>query len=373
MLKKIKNLIDSGREGLGWDFKQQFHDNNASLVHDIICLANSEYDGDRYIIFGVSDEFKVVGITNDKPVRKQAEIVDLLRNIHFAENNTPEIQLEHLHIEDKEIAVLSISNTRYRPYYLSRDYIVGKKTVRAGVIYSRTEDSNTPLDRCSSPEAIKKMWRERFGLDLSPLDRFIHILPDADKWNSDGISKAFYYPDPIFSMEIEREEKTTLGHFWWQNTEHEKTSRLKYNLKYHDKILKTIEVSYYYSESLFFPAPENETIAYPDNFHGPCSDFYADIFFFKKNTLKHSLLMYLYKSYNQSPELPLTSPAKPPIIKLPFLILNNDKELDNLKEIAIRNFNQFTASVKQNSRDEKTRMQIEKEFSWWIFNLDTGM
>ncbi len=373
MLKKIKDLIDSGREGLGWDFKQQFHDNNASLVHDILCLANSEYDDDRYIIFGVNDDFKVVGLPDDKPIRKQAEIVDLLRNIHFAENNTPHVQLEYISIDSKEIAVLCINKTRCRPYYLSRDYIIGKKIVRAGVIYSRTEDSNTPLDRCSSPEAIKKMWQERFGLDLSPLDRFIHILPDSDKWDSDGVSKAFYYPDPIFSLEIENEVQTSHGHFWWQNTEHEKTTKLKYNLKYHDKILKSIDVFYYYSESLFFPIPENETIAYPDNSHGPRSNFYADIFFFKKNTLKHSLLMYLYRSYNQSPELPLTSPVKPPIIRLPFLIFSNDKELDDFKEIAIRNLNQFTASINQNCHDEKTRMQIEKEFSWWLFNLNTGI
>ncbi len=95
------------------------------------------------------------------------------------------------------------------------------------------------------------MWQERFGLDLSPLDRFVHILSDADKWSSDGISKAFYYPDPIFSLEIENENEDSSGHYWWQNTEYEKTSKLKYNLKYHNQILKSITVYYYYNESLF--------------------------------------------------------------------------------------------------------------------------
>lgn len=54
MNETIEKLIASGKEGPWWDFKQTYHQNNAALVHDILCMANVLHDGDRYLIFGVT-------------------------------------------------------------------------------------------------------------------------------------------------------------------------------------------------------------------------------------------------------------------------------------------------------------------------------
>ncbi len=48
MNETIEKLIASGKEGPWWDFKQTYHQNNAALVHDILCMANVLHDGDRY-------------------------------------------------------------------------------------------------------------------------------------------------------------------------------------------------------------------------------------------------------------------------------------------------------------------------------------
>lgn len=50
---EIEMLIQSKREDEYWDFKEKHHDNKADLLHDIICMANSRADRDRYILSSV--------------------------------------------------------------------------------------------------------------------------------------------------------------------------------------------------------------------------------------------------------------------------------------------------------------------------------
>lgn len=63
---KILELIERHAEGEYWDFKQQWHSNNADLLHDIICMANSLANRDCYIIIGVEDgSYNVLGVDDE--------------------------------------------------------------------------------------------------------------------------------------------------------------------------------------------------------------------------------------------------------------------------------------------------------------------
>ena len=42
LIQEIQNLISLKTEGDYWDFKEMWHDNKASLLHDIICMANNQ-------------------------------------------------------------------------------------------------------------------------------------------------------------------------------------------------------------------------------------------------------------------------------------------------------------------------------------------
>ncbi|WP_260579255.1 ATP-binding protein [Proteus mirabilis] len=68
----------SEKEGPWWDFKQTYHQNNAALVHDILCMANVLHDGDRYLIFGVNDEGVITGVPEDGKQLNQANLQDPL-------------------------------------------------------------------------------------------------------------------------------------------------------------------------------------------------------------------------------------------------------------------------------------------------------
>ena len=86
LLNKVISLIESCREGPYWDFKECVYSNNGDFVHDVLCMANSLSGCDKYIIMGVSDPksgCEIRGLPKDR--KSQADYIDTLRNLQFAE------------------------------------------------------------------------------------------------------------------------------------------------------------------------------------------------------------------------------------------------------------------------------------------------
>lgn len=76
---EIAELIEQKAEGSYWDFKQEWHSNNADLLHDIICMVNSPANRDCYIIIGVTDKtYDICGVNWEKR-KNQQNVIDLLR------------------------------------------------------------------------------------------------------------------------------------------------------------------------------------------------------------------------------------------------------------------------------------------------------
>lgn len=376
MQEIICDLISKGKEGLWWDFKQKFHENMASMVHDILCLANVIHDGDRYIIFGISDQYQIIGLDASSKRYTQADIISHLNKLAFSENHVPTIELNYFEFQDKQIALLKVFNKPLKPYYLTEEYRYHGKVVRAGVIYSRTEDSNTPLDSCANPIDVKKMWTERFGLNLSAIDRFSLILEDSKNWIYDGINKAYYSNDSSFTIEIGDIEYTG-GSYWWQTALIEEPQHYYYYLKYNNTEIHKILVVHYYNESLTIPFPDIDNITYPyanDNFG---VDFYCDFFYYKIGTLSCSLYKHLreietVKTNAKIFSTPIQSQIKPPIIKLPFFIINNDAEKHSLQRklrIKLKEFmsNRDVIVASRFPDMSYNQHDIERLFSEWSF------
>ena len=189
------------------DFKLKWHENLADLVLDILCLANSDADGDRYLVFGVDDKDKSKIISPTQNRKNIEELIDFLSKRHF--NRLPTISLQTISIDNSEIDVLTIKKTRYRPYFLTQDYRNSKTLVRAGVVYTRNGMTNTPKDSCASENQIADMWRERFGLTLSPFDRLQIYIQDTNNWKQfsnpfidDNIFSFYYAPFPEFTIDF---------------------------------------------------------------------------------------------------------------------------------------------------------------------------
>lgn len=154
----ISDLINRGKEGAYWDFKQEWHAEMPNLIKDIICFTNTVHDKDCYIIFGVNNSSDIVGMTLQR--RTQADIIDTLSQLTFASVAIPSITVETITIENTEIDVLIVKNIDQTPVFLKKKY--GK--MLPGCIYARDEDRNTPDNGNASLAEIEHLWRKHFGL-----------------------------------------------------------------------------------------------------------------------------------------------------------------------------------------------------------------
>ena len=210
---EIYQLIELRTEGDYWDFKQQWHENKAELVHDIICFANNLVNRDAYIIIGVTDSkspngTQIIGVQEDNR-KSQQNVIDLLRTIKFVGGVRPTIYIHTIqHNVNVEIDVIVVKNTTNTPYFLSEQYNDGQVRLRAGHIYTRIGDTNTPIDAFADMDKIEYLWRKRFGIDLSINEKILMLLDNPDEWEGNFGSEHVMYHRiyPEFQMRISEEE-----------------------------------------------------------------------------------------------------------------------------------------------------------------------
>ena len=173
----VKLCISRGHEGDFWDFKQEWHKDMPALIKDIICFVNTVHSENCYLIFGISDDCRVVGMKQSR--YELANIIDALSKLDFATIDVPEITLDTIVLEGIEIDVLTIMNTDNTPVYLRRAY--GK--MHPGCIYLRKGDRNTPDNSNALFGDIEMLWKKRFRLTKPPLEYIKNHLNNPLEWN----------------------------------------------------------------------------------------------------------------------------------------------------------------------------------------------
>ena len=229
-----------------------------------MCLANAKHAGDRFLIFGVDNEdFSLHPITNDDKRKTQANFADLFRAnaSKLFQSRFPEFYLQEIIINGTPIDVLVIKDTPDKPFYLVKEY-VGKKqeydkkkqayierkqVLPAHHVYTRVCDTNTPIDETARPHEIERMWRERFGLDMPPLERAKRYLSEPEAWSPlvENISgnAAFYYTSfPEFTLRVASAEAVFACHEEWTRGELRTDNNHAglYELRYHQTLLRRI-------------------------------------------------------------------------------------------------------------------------------------
>ncbi len=255
--KIIEVLAASGKEGDHWDFKSEPHARSADLIKDIICLANSpRHRGDRYIIYGVDDSGTVVGLPPGTG-RTQADIVNTLSGAGFAGGVYPDIELQEIEFRGQRLEVLVIKDRPEKPYYLQQAYYKGGARLHAGTVYSRVRDSNTPGDGVASSSDIELMWRQRFGLDQSPLQRAQGYLLDTDGWTETSENVWHYSQFPEFTISPAEQEPRPVhaGENWVRAATNPSAFVLPFSICFHQTVLVGIECIYFDEMRKLTPAP----------------------------------------------------------------------------------------------------------------------
>ena len=238
------NLRNLGREGGYWDFKKEYHKNKAELLMDIICMANNQEDRDAYIIFGIEDKtMEVIGVEND-PNRKDLNQLSQFISGKYFSIYTPEIDLQTIEIEGHQIDVLIIYNTNHTPYYLERDVKDQKKIVHQGQIYVRLNDHKEGNGNQAAPYCcIEYLWKKRFGINLSIMERLNLLLEDISGWEIDWNTRRYAYHKSFPEFRIEQTSEFIEG---WEPTAafytHPDMHFVNLHIMYHNTIIYETEL-----------------------------------------------------------------------------------------------------------------------------------
>jgi hypothetical protein len=290
---ELKKLIEeNSAEAVHIDFKQEWYKNNSKLIHDILCLSNADYNGDRFLLLGVNNNAEIVGLNDSLNRKENASLFDLLRKSNF--NRLPDIDIYTLHVENADIDIIQIANTAHKPYFLLKDKSDNGTTVRAGgIVYSRNGSSNTPINSSASEIEIEKIWRERFGLDRTPFQRLKTYLLDFEGWTKTGENEWHYSQFPEFTIHAVSESiEDSYPPFWQRAATSSKSYALNIGFFYHQTLLKTMPCSLYDEMHCFAPEPlhKHTSIQLTDGITGCCFAYLADSFeflflqFLKKQT-----------------------------------------------------------------------------------------
>lgn len=210
----VGKLISLKHEGRFWDFKREWHSNNAELLHDIICLANNTKGDTGFLIIGIDEEneYCPYDVAEHCEHRKNTQmVIDVLRSSHWAEDH-PNVKVENVSHNGAVLDVVIVEPDRGAiPYYLMRDKRDGKVALRAGAIYTRTNDCNTPVNETASALDAMRLWQRRFGLEQTPREKIPCLLADHEAWvetadtlghEPEAFTEAYYHsqnPEYVFT------------------------------------------------------------------------------------------------------------------------------------------------------------------------------
>ncbi len=235
---RVQLCIARKQEGDSWDFKRQWYcdEEKGDLLHDVICMSNLITDEDGIIIIGVDEEknYEIVDISGDSNRKNTHEMVKFLRDKPFDGGIRPMVYVESLIIDRKVLDVIVIENTNNTPYYLVERF----HRVEPYHIYTRIGDSNTPVDKSADRDRVEALWRKRFGIHKTTLERFVSYLKDCHHWRSvDGQQSWYYEYAPEFRIETELDERSEAYNYYCFTQPDSQPSYYSLRIIYHNTIV----------------------------------------------------------------------------------------------------------------------------------------
>lgn len=295
--EEIIDLIELKKEGNYWDFKEYWHDNNADLLHDIICFANNLANRDSYIIIGIEDKsYTITGIKNDPNRKNQQNIIDFLKSKKFIGGIRPDIEVKTIEIQNCEVDILIIKNTFNTPYFLSEEYRDKGECVRRHSIYTRVGDTNTSKDSIADINQIEYLWKKHFLLTESPIKRIFELLKDKQNWEERYINNQtiYYYTfNPEYTMNIEDDNDRMHPEFYSMVMTNNNQSYSNLYIKYFGTVIYECQLTHLDGGRLLIPTPEWSFIRElkRENYQGGYK-------YFVKNSNKSKLLNFFYDNQN---------------------------------------------------------------------------
>ena len=233
--KEVPKLVARHQEWTYWDFKREWHHDKVELLRDIICLANNLDWHIAYLIIGIDEDNGCIpcDVREDPNRRSTEDLTDWLGKVRWAGSRRPQVVVVPLDFDGATVDVVTIvPNGDYVPYYLEK----GQGRLCANAIYTRRNNTNTPVDESATCDEVERLWSHRFGLDQAPIDRLPTLLRDRGNWVPEsqvyGTQKKYYKFSPEYTIEQKWEEDRDAPEYYMLNqcdpTPHFKRAVVKY-------------------------------------------------------------------------------------------------------------------------------------------------
>ena len=297
--EEIGNLISLRQEGGYWDFKREWYSekHKSDLLHDIICMANNLVNRDAYIIIGIDEEdaYSTRDVKND-PNRKNTQMmVTFLRDKKFAGDIRPTVYVESIEMAAGTIDVIIVKNSTNTPFYLKNRF----EQVLDSHIYTRVQDTNTAKDSSADVHHVEYLWKKRFGMILTPLERMQLYLRHPKDWiaipSRSGTQGMYYRYAPEFICEwtYESNHKRNDYEFYQFVQMNQSADWGKVRLFYHQTLLSEFDRVILDGSKYTTIRPEIDGFSIQNNLHWDVSYQYL-----VKDTLPYIIHEFLYDSEN---------------------------------------------------------------------------
>lgn len=197
-------------------------------------------------------------------------------------------------------------------------------------------DANTPICEVASPDSIEKMWKERFGLLLSPLQKLHIYLEDYQNWTVIDDKLIYHYQKyPEYTYHYEHIPDNDSG--FWRNQEY-----LKGEVGYIMNQVFCRFIKFYYHQTLIW----KEVVVNFGQYDRGKSDIVlpkqiffkgGNFYYYLTNSLEYKFQNYLVSEHrylysdgvDRSKNLNLTNDGKCTNNNFSIPVFQNEDELNN--------------------------------------------
>lgn len=327
--KTITNLISLKQEGAYWDFKRMWYDSdqNMELLHDIICMSNNLVNKDAYIIIGIDEEndYSINDVLNDSNRKNTQKIVDFLKDKKFAGDIRPIVYVESLSFAKDVIDVIVIQNGSNTPFYLKEKY----RGVFANHIYTRIQDTNTPTNSSADIDKVEWLWKKRFGLIQTPVERLETFLGQPDGWVNGpyGEMQKYYKNFPEYTITYDFASDNRDGYEYYLFSQYDSRPHwMDIKIYYHQTLLTEIGGASLDGGRYMTPCPETDGINISNNYH-------RDIIY--KYMVKGSFLYKLHQFFFINEYSSDAQTARDRFMKV-ILLFNSEQERKWFKDYVVK-------------------------------------
>ena len=246
---------------------------------------------DGLIIIGVDEnaDYALTDVRNDSNRKRTQDLVCLLRDKKFAGGVRPIVSVQEIRISGIYLDAIIIENTRNTPYYLTEDF----QGIRANYIYTRVMDTNTAKNASADINIVEQLWRKRFAMDTSALEKLEFYLQSPQNWiDMDDDSCRYYKYAPEYTIQNTLDNRQDSYEYYLFSQRDPRPHWFNIYVRCHQTTLVSTSGIGFDRGGFFAVTPELTSFSPP---HRP---YFESIFFhsYTKGTLNYSLYRFFATS-----------------------------------------------------------------------------